>query len=240
MNKRKLSIKKLLVVILGFVLIIFTIFKFANSMVKKIKYEIIESKKIVLNNKDDKRYKVYIDPGHGGNDVGTISEKSDIYEKNLAFEISKTVVEKLSNYSNVDIIVSRYEDRYISLEERVNHANKVNADYFISIHLNADPNSTDTHGVETYYSESNKKEIEGSNELAKNIQTNIIEITGEKDRGIKKSNFMVTKFTKMPAVLVECGFLTNKNEKEKLSTQIYIDKLAQGIVNGLVMYIEQK
>lgn len=239
MNKRKLSIKKSLIVILGFIFIIFSIFKFGNIMIKKIKYTMVESKKIVLH-EEDKRYKVHIDPGHGGNDVGTISKNSDIYEKNLSFEISKAVVEKLCEYSNVDVIVSRYDDRYVSLEDRVNHANEVNADYFISIHLNADPNSTDTHGIETYYSDSNKKEIQGSSELAKSIQSNIIDSTGEKDRGFKKSNFMVTKFTKMPAVLIECGFLTNKNEKEKLLTQMYRDKLAQGIVNGLVDYIEQQ
>lgn len=239
MAKRKLSIKKLLIVVLGFILIMITTLKFGNIMIKKIKYEFIESKKIVLNNKE-KRYKIYIDPGHGGNDVGTVSKYNNIYEKNIAFDISKIVVEKLSKYSNVDIVVSRFDDRYVSLDERVNHANEISVDYYISIHLNADPNSSETYGVETYYSESNKKEIEGSDELSEFIQSNIIKLTQSKDRGVKKSNFMVTKFTKMPAILIECGFITNKNENEKLSTQMYKEKIAEGIVRGLIGYIEQK
>lgn len=240
MAKRKLSKKKLTIVILGFILILLTTVKLGGNIIKKIKHELRESKKIVLKDDSQKRYRVYIDPGHGGNDVGTTSKDNDDYEKNLAFYISTKVVEKLSKYSNVDIIVSRFEDRYIRLEDRVKHANSTSSDYFLSIHLNADPNTGDTHGVETYYSESNKKQIEGSDELAKFIQNNIIENTGAKDRGVKKSNFMVTKFTKMPAVLIECGFLTNENEKDKILTQMYQDKIAQGIVDGLVKYIEQQ
>lgn len=241
MAKKRLSIKKLTVVVIGFILILSLIFKLGGSVIKKIKIDLIESKKIILNEDSQKRYKIFIDPGHGGNDVGTVNNYyNDSYEKQIAFEISTKIVDKLSNYSNVDIVVSRFEDRYISLENRVKHANDVDADYFIAIHLNADPNTEETYGIETYYSESNKKEIDGSDELAKKIQNNIIEVTKTKDRGVKKSDFMVTKFTKMPAVLIECGFLTNKNEQEKIMTQMYQEKIAQGVVDGLVEYIEQK
>ena len=62
----------------------------------------------------------------------------------------------------------------------------------------------------------------------------------QKIEGLKKSNFMVTKLTSMPAVLVECGFLSNKSEMSKLSTHIYQSDIAQGIVKGLVAYIEEK
>lgn len=240
MATRRLSTKKLMLVTLGIIIILLVTFKFGSFVVKKIKYELTESKKIILNNDMEKRYRVYIDTGHGGNDVGTKSKNDEYYEKNLSLEISTKVVEKLSMYSNVDIIVSRFDDRYRSLEDRVEHANSTKSDYFISIHLNADPNSNETYGLETYYSEGNTKERQGSENLAKYIQDNIIEITEAKDRGVKKSNFMVTKFTEMPAVLVECGFLTNKNEKDMLATQMYQDKIAQGIVNGLVKYIEQQ
>ena len=240
MTKRRLSIKKLFIVILGFIFIMYSIFSMGGIMISRIKYELIQSKKIVLNNDESRRYKIYIDPGHGGNDVGTISKSGKVYEKDIVLEISKKVVEELSNYSNVDVMVSRSEDKYVSLENRVKEANEANVDYFISIHVNSDPNSEDTHGVETYYSISNKKEISGSENFASYIQSNILEVIDAKDRGAKKSNFMVTKLTSMPAVLVECGFLSNNSEMNKLSTHMYQSDIAQGIVKGLVDYIEEK
>ena len=97
----------------------YSIFSMGSILISRVKYELIQSKKIVLNNDESRRYKIYIDPGHGGNDVGTISKSGKVYEKDIVLEISKKVVEELSNYSNVDVIVSRSEDKYISLENRV-------------------------------------------------------------------------------------------------------------------------
>lgn len=237
MVKRRLSIKKLFIVTIGFILILYSIINTGNILIQKIKYELLKSNQIVLNDNEDIRYKIYIDPGHGGKDVGTISNDGNTYEKDIVLDISKIIVDKLSKYSNVDIVVSRFDDKYISLENRVKHANNVDADYFVSIHVNADPNSKSTYGVETYYSE---KTIEGSSEIAKFVQNNMLKTLDTKDRGVKKSNFMVTKLTNMPAILVECGFLSNNSEKKKLSTHIYKSKIAEGVVNGLVEYIEQK
>jgi N-acetylmuramoyl-L-alanine amidase len=94
--------------------------------------------------------RIVIDPGHGGKDPGAINRKFKIYEKNVTLDIAKRLKSIIKKHSTYEVILTRENDRYISLEERTAIANSKKADLFISIHLNSAPRKS-ARGVETYY-----------------------------------------------------------------------------------------
>jgi N-acetylmuramoyl-L-alanine amidase len=114
------------------------------------------------------------------------------------------------------------------LSDRSNLANKLNADIFVSIHGNSGP-STAT-GVETFYTRSD------SAQLAKVMHKYLVQSTGLADRKVKTQSLHVTRETKMPAVLLECGFLSNSNDESKMFTEQFQDSVANGIVKGIKEY----
>ncbi|MGL5346119.1 MAG: N-acetylmuramoyl-L-alanine amidase [Peptostreptococcaceae bacterium] len=169
---------------------------------------------------------VFIDAGHGGHDNGTAHNR--YVEDKINLEISNIVAKKLEK-QNIKVELSRDTDEYISLAKRANMANKSNADLFISIHQNGS-NSKSANGLETMYMGNNES-------LAKTMQQNLIKSTNANDRGHKKANLQVLRDNKLPAVLIECGFISNVNEGYKLSTVAYQEKVANGIVNGIIEYL---
>ena len=192
--------------------------------------------------KDDKRfyrfysqpnrnyYKVFVDAGHGGKDSGASGFGKN--EATINLEIAKKVEQKLKA-KNIQVKMSRErDDVFVPLGERAQLANNYGADVFVSIHQNsAQPSAS---GIETYYHD--KKEM--YKPLASDIQTDIIKQTGAKNRGVKSSNLAVLRESNMPSALVENGFVTNRNEYNKLINQEYQDKLATGIVNGVEKYLK--
>lgn len=144
--------------------------------------------------------KVYIDPGHGGNDSGAVGIDGAL-EKTVNLEMALKV-EKLLKNQGLDVRLTRKDDRTLSLKERVDLANNWSADCFVSIHCNAF--NKEAKGVETY--SLNDK----TSDLAKDIQEEILK-TGAYtlNRGVKTANFYVLRNTKMRACLVELGFIDN-------------------------------
>lgn len=171
-------------------------------------------------------YKVFIDPGHGGKDNG--SSHNGYLEDQLNLQIAKKVEAKLKE-QGISVEMSRNTDKYVSLSSRSIKSNNSGADLFISIHQNAGFTS-EASGIETYYLNENDK-------LAKNIQESVVDSTKARDRGIKKKNLQVLRDSKIPAVLLECGFISNKTEGYRLSTKDYQEKIANGIVNGINNYL---
>lgn len=169
---------------------------------------------------------VFIDVGHGGRDNGSAHNRYVEDEMNL--QISKIVAKKLKK-QNINVEISREKDEYLSLSERTEMANKSDADLFVSIHQNASDNA-DAYGIETMYMGENA-------ELAKTMQQNLISTTNANNRGHKEANLQVLRDNTLPAVLVECGFISNPNEGYKLSTVAYQEKVADGIVNGVMEYL---
>ncbi|WP_026700739.1 N-acetylmuramoyl-L-alanine amidase family protein [Salibacterium aidingense] len=178
-------------------------------------------------------FKVVIDPGHGGRDVGATGA-SGRYEKSFTLSLSKKVEKLLEEEPQIEVFMTRSEDRFISQEsrERPKYANKINADVFISIHGNtfSDPNVS---GTETYYYH------QSSRPFAQNIQKHVVEAAGFRDRGIKKKDLFVARDTKMPAAVLEVGYLTNAEEEAKMRTEDFQSHVAASIVEGIKEYKER-
>ncbi|GIO28312.1 N-acetylmuramoyl-L-alanine amidase family protein [Ornithinibacillus bavariensis] len=176
-------------------------------------------------------YKVVIDAGHGGEDPGAIGA-SGSYEKDYTLSLSKKVKELLAREPQVEVYMTREEDVFLSSEtrERPNFANSLSADIFVSIHGNTFDDPT-VSGTETYYYHQNSKL------LANKIHQQLIEVTGFRDRGVKKENYFVLKDTTMPAVLLEVGYLTNPQEEEKLLSEQFQQSVAEAIRDGIMDYL---
>jgi N-acetylmuramoyl-L-alanine amidase len=177
-------------------------------------------------------YKVVIDPGHGGKDVGAIGASGQ-YEKSFTLSLSSKVKERLEQDPDIEVYMTRTEDRFISQESRGRPklANDLNADLFLSIHGNTFADSS-VSGTETFYYHRNSKSF------AEIIHEKLVEATGFHDRGVKKENFFVVKDTEMPAVLLEVGYLTNPNDESVMLTDPFQDRVATAIVEGIREYLK--
>ena len=173
--------------------------------------------------------KIFIDAGHGGKDPGAVN--GDIYEKDIALQIALKLNNTLKN-NGFQTAMSRATDVFIPLVERAKKANNFGADFFVSIHLNSAGNGI-ANGIETLVYEN--KGV--NNQLATNIQNELIKTTGANNRGIKEQKkLVVLNSTKMPAVLIEVGFISNFSERTLLLFNSYQKGIAQSITNGICRY----
>jgi N-acetylmuramoyl-L-alanine amidase len=183
---------------------------------------------------------VVIDPGHGGSDPGHLSsDKNHKPEKELNLIIAKKFGTYLQKYlNNVTVIYTRSDDSFPTLDDRVNVANSMGVDYFVSIHCNANERKT-VHGTESHiHSMQSKSSVNLAKEFEKEFSTR----AGRKSRGVKDSDdrahsLQVLKYTRMTSVLVECGFLTNEKEAVYLNTDYGQDILASAIFRGFRSHI---
>ena len=181
---------------------------------------------------DRNYYKVFVDPGHGGNDNG--ASRFGRNEDDINLQVAQRVAKKLRE-KGIDVEMSRTSDIYVGLSDRGKMANKYGADVFISIHHNSSESGTTTlNGIETLYN-TNKSSHKG---YATEIQNNIIKETSAKNRGVKTANHAVTRLANMLGALVEGGYINNKIESAKLANPIYQEKLALGIANGVENYLK--
>ena len=176
-------------------------------------------------------YKVFIDPGHGGSDPGALG--FGYRESDINLQVAKKVEDKLK-LKGIDVKMSRSSDVFYSLAERAEMANSYGADAFVSIHQNS-ASSTSANGIETYY---NRDRVEDK-PLSDEVQNQVISQTEAYNRGVKNAGFAVLVRTKMTAALVECGFISNESEANKISNPTYQDKLATGIANGIESYLKK-
>jgi N-acetylmuramoyl-L-alanine amidase len=185
---------------------------------------------------------ILIDPGHGGHDVGTQSISKPRYQEkslNLATaQFVKTYLQQLG----YQVLMTREEDKFVSLDKRAQIANERKPNLFVSIHYNSAP-SAEAQGIEVfYYHSKDKKEKDRmvkSKHLAQAVLKNIVTNTKAKSRGVKQANYAVIRETTMPAILVEGGFVTNEAELQNLKDPIYLKRLAWGIVRGIEEYLNK-
>lgn len=170
------------------------------------------------------QYQVVIDAGHGGKDPGA-EGASEREEKEFTLEISKKVEKLLQNEPQITPIMTRTEDRYLSLNDRAEFANALGADLFISLHGNT--YETPISGTETYYWH------DYSAAFAEVMHEHVIQGTRLPDRNVRKEPFRVLKETTMPAVLLELGYLSNPADEKIMLTEEFQDRVAQYIVFGL-------
>ena len=189
---------------------------------------------------------IFLDPGHGGSDPGAIS--GGVREKDLTLSVYNKVSSKLASLGYT-VLTSRNVDKDVDLVDRADQANKANADMLLSIHFNAGGRGI-ARGIETYYyqaqadrvpkinkeNHNNPERLEKSRKLANKVQQNLLYQTGANDRGVKRASFTVLRETSIPSILVELGFIDNPEERNKIKTNEYQERLANGIVDGIVEY----
>lgn len=182
-------------------------------------------------NKPLENLTIVIDPGHGGSDPGAV--RNNLKEKDINLEISKKVKSKLKKLG-ADVYLTREKDEYKGLYERVDFAKEKNADIFISIHQNSyldRKNENKKEGTSAFYY--NKE----SYNLADEIKNAIVKRTKLKDDGTNLASLAVIRIADPVSVLIECGYIANKKESEKLSDSNFQKKLARAIVSGVKNYL---
>jgi N-acetylmuramoyl-L-alanine amidase len=184
----------------------------------------------------DRKYTVFIDAGHGGNDLGATA-LDGTNEKDLVLDIALKV-KSLNNNPNIDILLSRDSDKFVKLSERTNLANSANADLFLSIHLNNDASKLGT-GIACYVPFKKNLYVKESTLLAKNILAATSNIfTESKLVNTGEKGFYVIENTKMPSVLFECGFISNAKDLKIIQSDE--DKIARLILDGVSSYLSNK
>ncbi|HEY8341664.1 MAG TPA: N-acetylmuramoyl-L-alanine amidase, partial [Calditerricola sp.] len=172
--------------------------------------------------------RIILDPGHGGKDPGAIGRTLGTMEKTVNLQLAKLVKARLEDLGAV-VFMTREDDRYPTLAERVAFARQVQGDVFISIHHNSALNST-ARGTETYYYSSS------SRPLAEAVHKELVNAIGLPDRQVRNRGYYVLVNTPYPAILLEIGFLSNPDEERLVRDPDFQERAAQGIVQGLIRY----
>jgi N-acetylmuramoyl-L-alanine amidase len=192
---------------------------------------------------------VIIDPGHGGVDEGT--KYYGLAEKEISLDVALRLERILSGY-HFPVLLTRRDDHYVPLAERVATANQVDQSLFISIHFNQSTVGNVT-GVETFYADQKlpppddwtwigifsrveQEPLDNGETLAGYIQTTMTRRLGAMDRGMKSRSLYVIRHTRMPAVLVECGFISNPMENQLLKNVDYRERIANALAEGIMTY----
>lgn len=182
---------------------------------------------------------VVVDAGHGGKDPGTLWEGRNgeaVYEKDINLDIALKL-QNLLKEAGYKVVMTRDDDTYSYLNDRVRMTVKNQADAFVSIHQNAVDNSTTITGMEIYCNENSNSK---SPDLANAIFDSVLEKTGAKSLGVvTDSDFVVVENNTKPACLIETGFLTTPSEREKLLDDDYQEKIAEGILEGINAFFEK-
>ncbi|MBD2565605.1 MULTISPECIES: N-acetylmuramoyl-L-alanine amidase family protein [Nostoc] len=173
--------------------------------------------------------KICIDPGHGGTDPGAIGKEPFVLnEKDVTLSISLFLKTELEDKGHT-VVLTRDKDVAVSLADRAKIANQNNADIFISIHCNSFKNN-DAEGIETWIFPGST----AGRKLAEPVQKSLTNtFSTHKDRGIREDSFQVLRETNMPAILVECEFISNPTQLKFLSEKENQEKIAKAITSSI-------
>ena len=229
-----------------FIVLFMAIFTPINYRSTQIKNGKINS---VASNNIQTKIKVIIDAGHGEPDGGAVS-KDGVKESDLNLQIAQKLKAKIEEL-NIEVIMTRENSGCISnleetsktireiktsdLNNRVKIANESGASILVSIHMNKFEDSR-YRGWQTFYSKSSEE----GKKLAENIQEAIGEVIqyDNKRKALKIEGIKIIDKSKIPAVIVECGFLSNPNECNLLQDEKYQEKMAEGIKIGIQKYLD--
>ena len=234
--KTAVTVIKFILFILVFTAIIAVFYTFGRQLIEKRLPASLNADEIT----------VIIDAGHGGRDGGTVGVDGVSVEKDLNLDISLMVYDMLKN-SGINVIMTRTEDIALTDDEvggsrknqdlsaRLKISESASNPIFVSIHMNAFPIEKYS-GTQVYYSTNN----EGGKNLANLLQNNVkILLQNDNNRKIKPagSNIYILDKITCPAVLIECGFLSNNEECAKLADRDYRQKMAFVISSTIIEYI---
>lgn len=203
---------------------------------------IIVSKKlsqlVTSENVQAQKEVVVIDAGHGGDDPGKVGV-NDALEKDINLQIAQKVKKQLEK-NGIEVVMTREEDvmadtKLADMQKRVNLINETNPAITVSIHQNSYSDSNIKGAQVFYYTDS-----EVSKDAASLMQEELRKIDAENTRQIKDNNsFYMLKKTKVPTIIVECGFLSNPVEAEKLVSEEYQEKMAVSICTGILKWLNE-
>jgi N-acetylmuramoyl-L-alanine amidase len=168
---------------------------------------------------------IVIDAGHGGFDRGGIPGQR-VAEKSMTLDVAERLAKRLRQ-AGYRVIMTRDSDVFVTLGDRARIANQQRDAYFVSIHFNS-ATREGANGIETYYYGNS------SAALAASIHRHVVSGTTTENRGIRKRGYYVLRRTSIPAVLVECGFLTNSMEARYALDSTYRQRLADRIADGIM------
>jgi N-acetylmuramoyl-L-alanine amidase len=179
------------------------------------------------------RYRVVIDPGHGGPDPGAVGI-GGLRETDVVLDISLQVAQLLEA-KGVQVTMTRTADVDVDLPPRVAIANRIGATAFVSIHANAISMSRpEVNGIETFFFSDPR-----SARLASRIQQQVLNVSpGSPDRGVRRGRFFVIRRTTMPSALVETGFVTGEIDAPRLANASHRRRLALAIAAGILEYLQ--
>ncbi|MGE5626873.1 MAG: N-acetylmuramoyl-L-alanine amidase CwlD [Solirubrobacterales bacterium] len=190
---------------------------------------------------------ILIDPGHGGFDGGAESATGTV-EKDLNLKISLKLKAKLQQ-SGYKVVLTREDDRAlcendkkiknkkrIDLNNRCNMKQTSNCDLFLSIHMNKFPESK-YYGAQVWYSE-NPNSMKLAHLIQENFKSDLDDTNNRQEKPAKSQFKILRSFDTMPSVIIECGFLSNPKENEKLKSDEYQDKIAESIKKSVNMYFQ--
>jgi N-acetylmuramoyl-L-alanine amidase len=212
------------------------------------------------------QYRIVLDAGHGGWDLGTVGRKG-LLEKDLVLDIVQRLGNLVQRRLGAQVIYTRQDDSYIALEKRAEIANLSRADLFVSIHANYSDDSS-ARGVETYYTntyssirarpadteESDKSvqnvswtnvdiraKVQESRQFAANVQHALYgmlaaKTPGIRNRGVKRASYVVLTGTSMPAILAEVSFVSSPEDESKLKSSVYRQQIAEALYKGIAHY----
>jgi len=176
---------------------------------------------------------IVVDAGHGGKDPGAMSPprpgKPQLVEKHLTLDIAFRL-KRLLGEAGYKVVMTRTEDVYVPLPDRVAIANNLRADAFVSVHLNSFPQPGAQWGTEVYFW------TPQSYPLAESIYRNLLAIIGRKGNGIRQRQLYVVRHTVMPSVLVEPCYLNHPEEEELLRDENFREKIAYAICRGIMEF----
>ncbi len=181
--------------------------------------------------------KIFVDAGHGGFDPGAVGNgvTEQAVNLNVAKELARLLYE--GGYEVMQYRTTRDENvlsnKNADLSNRANMANNWGADYFVSIHTNSSLNPA-ANGFEAYvYRLGGRAEA-----LAQSIVSQVVAQLGSKDNGVRQANFAVLRRTRMPATLLELGYLTNPTEALNLNSPAWQRAVAKAIYDGINNYVK--
>ena len=178
--------------------------------------------------------RIILDAGHGGVDGGTFCE--DVLEKNINFAVV-TFMKELLEEAGVEVILTKSEDVFMDVSERAGfvNENKDGVDLFVSIHCNYFEDDDSVSGLECYYYTGDEE----GQACAECLIESLKDCDDIKVRSAKHGSYYVLKFTEVPAVLVEMGFLSNPAERNKLNSEAYQKVLAEELTDGIIEYLKE-
>lgn len=173
---------------------------------------------------------IVLDPGHGGNDPGAKGDKGTV-EKSATLKTAKTIRSKLES-AGAKVVMTRNKDEYVSLRDRNKTAAKNQADVFISIHFDSVEDSADgsVSGQTTYYYKKRDKE------LANTINDSLGDALSISNRGARVGDYYVVRENEQPALLLELGYLSSRQDEDRINSSSYRNQIADAVTEGLANY----